>query len=54
MAEALLYNRLEGQRVRCNVCLWRCRINPGKTGVCGVGAMKTGPCSRSIMPGSLR
>jgi pyruvate formate lyase activating enzyme len=36
MAEALLYDRLDGQAVRCNVCLWRCRINPGKTGVCGV------------------
>jgi pyruvate formate lyase activating enzyme len=34
--EGLLYDRLEGQRVRCNVCLWRCTINPGRTGVCGV------------------
>jgi len=36
MAEGLLYERLAGQRVRCNVCLWRCSINPGKLGVCGV------------------
>lgn len=36
MAEGLLYDRLDGQRVRCNVCLWRCVINPGKIGVCGV------------------
>jgi pyruvate formate lyase activating enzyme len=36
MAEGLLYDKLDGQRVRCNVCLWRCVINPGKTGVCGV------------------
>jgi pyruvate formate lyase activating enzyme len=36
MAEGLLYDRLDGLRARCNVCLWRCVINPGKTGVCGV------------------
>ena len=30
MAEALLYDKLDDQRVRCNVCLWRCLINPGK------------------------
>lgn len=36
MVEALLYDKLDGQRVRCNVCLWRCIINPGRTGVCGV------------------
>lgn len=36
MAEGLLYDKLDGQRVRCNVCLWRCVINPGKMGVCGV------------------
>ena len=35
-AEALLYDRLDNRRVCCNVCLWRCRINPGKAGVCGV------------------
>lgn len=36
MAEGLLYERLDGGRVRCNVCLWRCAVNPGKAGVCGV------------------
>lgn len=36
MAEALLYDRLDKGRVRCNVCCWRCSINPGKSGVCGV------------------
>ena len=36
MEEGILYEQLERQRVRCNVCLWRCIINPGKTGVCGV------------------
>jgi pyruvate formate lyase activating enzyme len=36
MAEALLYDNLDNQRVRCNVCLWRCLVNPGKSGVCGV------------------
>ena len=36
MAEALLYDRLSGSRVRCNVCQWRCVIGPGKSGVCRV------------------
>ncbi|MFH1086998.1 MAG: AmmeMemoRadiSam system radical SAM enzyme, partial [Chloroflexota bacterium] len=32
--EALLYEKLPQGRVRCHVCQWRCRINPGKIGVC--------------------
>jgi len=36
MAEALLYDKFDDRRVRCNVCLWRCLINTGKSGVCGV------------------
>ena len=32
--EAILYEKLPGGRVRCNVCQWRCLINPGKLGVC--------------------
>lgn len=31
---AVLYEKLPGGRVRCNVCQWRCVINPGKLGVC--------------------
>ena len=34
--EGLLYEKLPGSRVRCNVCQWRCLINPGKYGVCRV------------------
>ena len=30
----MLYEELPGERVRCNVCQWRCVINPGKMGVC--------------------
>ncbi len=36
MREALLYERLEGREVRCHLCNHRCRIPPGKTGLCGV------------------
>jgi pyruvate formate lyase activating enzyme len=32
--EALLYEKLSGARVRCNVCQWRCTILPGKYGLC--------------------
>lgn len=34
MREAMLYDKLPGSRVRCNVCQWRCAIAPGKSGVC--------------------
>jgi len=34
MFEAVLYEKLSGSRVRCNVCQWRCVISPGKFGVC--------------------
>ena len=42
MVEALLYDKLENRRVRCSVCLWRCLINPGKSGVCGVRRNESG------------
>ncbi len=32
--EAILYDRLEGDAVRCHVCQWDCRIAEGKLGVC--------------------
>jgi len=34
MHEAMLYEKLDGSRVHCNTCQWRCTINPSKTGVC--------------------
>ena len=40
--EALLYERLPASRVRCHVCQWRCVINPGKSGVCGVRTNRDG------------
>ncbi|MBX6423717.1 AmmeMemoRadiSam system radical SAM enzyme [Thermosulfurimonas sp. F29] len=36
MREALLYDRLENDEVKCHLCHHRCRIPPGKTGICGV------------------
>jgi pyruvate formate lyase activating enzyme len=36
MQEAMLSERLAGSRIKCNICQWRCRIGPGKTGVCRV------------------
>jgi pyruvate formate lyase activating enzyme len=36
MREAVLYEKLPDSRVRCQTCQWRCRINPGKYGVCGM------------------
>lgn len=36
MREALLYEKLPGSVTQCRTCQWRCRINPGKYGVCGM------------------
>jgi pyruvate formate lyase activating enzyme len=36
MREALLYEKLPDSRVQCHTCQWRCRISPGKCGVCGM------------------
>jgi pyruvate formate lyase activating enzyme len=36
MKEAWLYERLEGQKVRCHLCSHRCTIVEGKVGTCGV------------------
>lgn len=36
MQEALLYEKLPGAIVRCGTCQWRCRINLGRYGVCGM------------------
>ncbi len=34
--EALLYEKLDNKRVKCNVCNNRCVIDSGKRGLCGV------------------
>jgi pyruvate formate lyase activating enzyme len=34
MREALLYQKLAGSKVQCDTCQWRCKIAPGKSGVC--------------------
>jgi pyruvate formate lyase activating enzyme len=34
MREAILYEKLRGSTVRCNICQWRCTISPGRFGVC--------------------
>jgi pyruvate formate lyase activating enzyme len=36
MQEVYLYEKLPGSRVKCNICQWRCTINPDKLGVCRV------------------
>lgn len=34
MREAILYDKLADAHVQCNVCQYRCKIAPGKRGVC--------------------
>ena len=42
MHKALLYEKLDGDRVRCDTCQWRCKIAPEKSGVCRVYRNKDG------------
>lgn len=36
MREAIIYQRLPDFKVKCGTCQWRCRINPGHYGACGM------------------
>lgn len=40
--EALLYDKLDDDRVQCSLCAHRCKINPGRRGLCGVRENKNG------------
>ncbi len=40
--EALLYEKLTDSRVQCALCAHRCKINPGRRGLCGVRENKDG------------
>ncbi|MHB1294196.1 MAG: AmmeMemoRadiSam system radical SAM enzyme [Anaerolineae bacterium] len=40
--EAMLYEKLEGERVRCALCAQRCNIPAGKVGLCGVRENRAG------------
>ena len=42
MKEALLYEKLDDQRVQCNLCAHRCIIPPGRKGVCLVRENREG------------
>jgi pyruvate formate lyase activating enzyme len=40
--EAMLFEKLEAGRVRCNLCAHRCTIQQGRRGICGVRENKDG------------
>ncbi len=42
MKEAMFYNRLDGNKVLCNLCRFQCMINDGKRGVCAVRENRNG------------
>jgi len=42
MKEAMFYQKLEGNKVRCNLCYHQCIISPGKRGICKVRENKDG------------
>src|SRR5436190_10723623 len=42
MRESLLYDRLPGGKVRCNVCAVRCVIAEGRRGACRTRPVKDG------------
>lgn len=42
LKEALLYEKIEGNRVYCRLCAHNCKIPEGKFGICGVRQNKNG------------
>ncbi|MCK5504460.1 MAG: radical SAM protein, partial [Thermodesulfovibrionia bacterium] len=42
MREAFLYEKLEGEKVKCSLCAHRCIIKNGKRGICYVRENKDG------------
>lgn len=42
MRKALLYEQLQGNRLRCNLCAHRCTIGAGSRGICGVRENRDG------------
>lgn len=40
--EAMLYEKLDGDNVRCHLCGHRCKIAPAKRGICGVRENRNG------------
>ncbi len=38
MKETMLYDKLENDKVKCNICSQRCELNPGQKGFCKVRA----------------
>ena len=40
--EAMIYGKLADDRVQCALCAHRCKINPGRRGLCGVRENKDG------------
>lgn len=46
--EAILYDKLENNKVKCNVCAKRCLILPGKRGQCGTRVNRAGTLSTLI------
>jgi pyruvate formate lyase activating enzyme len=42
MKEAVLYEKLKGKSVRCQLCAHRCLIAPGKRGICSVRENRDG------------
>ena len=56
MREALLYQEIDENKVKCNLCAHRCVINPGKKGICKVrensaGTLNTKVYGRTIAEG---
>lgn len=50
MKEAVLYEKLPEQKVRCQLCAHRCVIQPGKRGFCGVRENRDGILYSLVYP----
>ena len=48
--EALIYEKLDGKRVKCHICHHFCVIKEGKRGICGVRENKSGRLMSLVYP----
>jgi pyruvate formate lyase activating enzyme len=48
MRDALLYQKLDKNKVICNLCAHRCVINPGKEGICNVRENNAGTLNTKV------
>ena len=50
MKEAYLYEKLENNRIQCNLCSFRCKLSDGYRGICEVRKNEGGTLHTLVYP----